>query len=475
MALKFSLSKISNQTAFPIEGSDQRIRRFLYWLLTIKFAILFARSFLPFVLPHVWRQVDTLAVSMRYWMRWTQEPIAWTHLFPAYLNNGIGYGFGPTEFPLLNWLLAPGFAAPMGWGKIVATWIYLLITMTLTFLNIRIWRNKKILGINGELVMLLLPLIGIAQSYVGRVMPDYLACLLIIMGLGLRWPLGPSICGIFLIAIGVLVKPTAVTALGLVLFLPWRAWLKMVPVLIVALVPAALYYTLGTKYLLSLSQGYMPFETGIASSLSQNFSVFFSDEKELVDLAWKNIAFIFGLPLMILSIFISQGRNRTYWSILGLLLLQFLFAVALRGFKLHAHYYNMLPTSVSIALLTIYFFQNSGQIYLRRFLVFAFLITYLEAQKNEFNALFGEKYKKTAIAYKECRDIKSELRELPWNSSYIFRTKFEDYPNLGFCFEERVYSQNAKFALAYTQDVVGVGCKVLAERSLIRVEECSYE
>lgn len=475
MASNFSRPKISSSAISPMEGADHRIRRWLYWLLGIKFVVLFIRSFLPFVLPHVWRQVDTLAVSLRYWMRWTQEPFSWSHLLPAYLNNGMGYGFGPMEFPLLNWFLALGFAAPMGWGRILATWIYLIIVAFLTYANIRVWKQKTILGINAELVMLTLPLIGIASTYVGRVMPDYLAALLIIIGLGLRWPLGPALGGIVLIALGVLVKPTAVAALGLLLVLPWRSWMKMVPVLILTLVPAGLFYTLGTKFLLSLAQGYIPFETGIASTVTQNFSVFFSDGKDLIDLLWKKIAFILGLPVMIVSFLISSRKDRVYWLLFGVLLLQILFAVVLRGFKLHDHYYNMLPTSIAIALIAVYVLQNSKVIHLKRFLIFAFLLTYLEAQKTEFDVLFGEEYIKTANSFKECRELKSELKDLPWDSSYIFRTKFEFYPALGFCFEERVYSQNAKYALAYSQDPIGSGCKVLAEKSVVRVEECSYE
>ena len=68
-----------------------KLKRLVLGLVALRGAWLLGAAFLPRALPGLWRQSDTLGVSLRYWLRLTAEawPQPWTKIFlPAVLQAG---------------------------------------------------------------------------------------------------------------------------------------------------------------------------------------------------------------------------------------------------------------------------------------------------------------------------------------------------------------------------------------------------
>jgi hypothetical protein len=110
-------------------------------LSAIRLLSLIATSFLSLTPPHLWRQIDTLSVSLRYYLRWFVE--SGSPLFlPAVLNSGDSLGIMPMEFPLLNILFAPAFGLGPYYGKVLCLIAYVLFVFGFSLWNALIWKDK---------------------------------------------------------------------------------------------------------------------------------------------------------------------------------------------------------------------------------------------------------------------------------------------------------------------------------------------
>ncbi|RZA05988.1 MAG: hypothetical protein EOP11_11465, partial [Proteobacteria bacterium] len=166
---------------------SDKLKLFILAAISVRTLVLAVGAFLPLTLPETWRQTDTLGVALRYWLRFTVEPTSAPRWLPAVLNGGDTNGVMPMEFPLLNLLTAPAFAAGPYYGKALAILLHLGLCLGLTLANAWIWRGIKVGRARASTAMLLLPLLSFSANYYGRFMPDYLSMLLVLSAVGLSW------------------------------------------------------------------------------------------------------------------------------------------------------------------------------------------------------------------------------------------------------------------------------------------------
>jgi len=74
------------------------IKKLILIIFAIRFCGVLIRAFGELTHPHIWRQTDTLGMSMRYYLRFTREiGESFSHkLLPAVLQSGDGNGVLPS-------------------------------------------------------------------------------------------------------------------------------------------------------------------------------------------------------------------------------------------------------------------------------------------------------------------------------------------------------------------------------------------
>lgn len=226
--------------------------KLITFIFLLRFILICVRAFGEIVQPHTWRQIDTLGMSYRYYLKFTVEAAegSWFHkLLPAVLQSGDSNGIMPAELPLLNLIFAPLWALGPYWGKVC---VYLLFAV-LIFGSLFLLRHKLKNWLAPSL--LLLPVFSWSADYIEKFMPDTFAMVLVLAGCLILIKslnhLKRSVLGIFLITLGVLVKPPAIVGLGLLLLhrgFTRRFW-RFAPLLTVPLIFAMFYYTLGLQWI----------------------------------------------------------------------------------------------------------------------------------------------------------------------------------------------------------------------------------
>lgn len=439
------------------------------------------KPFLPFDLPHVWRQVDTLGVSIRYWLRWTQEPDLMHPLVPAVLNSMDGYAIMPMEFPLVNLLGAPFFAFGPAIGKNLASLTLVILNFALTWLCYRNWRSKRILGFEAGPAFLLLPVVGISSTFVTKFMPDYLAMVLALLGSGLLWEcVSPNaradasrasrvallVGALALIALGLLVKPTAVTVLVLLLLLDGLLKHKMQAALwsLIPLAAAGFYYTLGLQWIASLQDTAGLFAVAPRQPLT-SLVEFLTEPKALFKLVFEDVLFIAGPVLVALGAALLSGLYRKAVLILaGAIAVQLIAIGALDGSHSFVHSYYHIGTAPVVVLVLLFLvqgllFEDVAQQWPKRRRALLVLFG-LGALSLIYQNLFFELRSLSArraskfVWPSEIEDLKSRNPNFPWGRGYTFRaSRALAYPNLGIHFGEREGSSTAEFGFYLTQEV----------------------
>jgi hypothetical protein len=433
--------------------------------------------FLPLVHPHIWRQVDTLGVSLRYWLRWTVEsPSPWP-LLPAVLHSGDSSGIMAMEWPLLNILAAPLFALGPAWGTALARGLVLALNLLLVLWNLRIWKGQTPGGVDASRSFRWMPLIGLGLVFFPKFIPDGIAMLLVLAGTGLLYQKkARSWAGLLLLA-GFLMKPTSVIVLALLLLSP-----TLIEILRYALPPitgafglTVLYYMKGTRWIQSLGGGESLYRVEPQNPWLA-LREFLSQLPQLADLFLQGLSFYAGLPLLILLMI--MGRIRTRGLLWFLLLLQVLAIALLDGAHSFQHRYYFMGTLPFICLLLQAALDDLTAAPQGRWISRALLLllggSFLTQITYEWRPLYQKTPAERFLSFRDCEELKARLPDWPWNQALVFRTAPRPYPLVGLCFGERVGSDQSAFGLFVASDPLPDACKEVQRVGDVIAASCTH-
>ena len=428
-------------------------QRILIILFLIRALAAFIYCFLPFDMPHVVRQTDTLAVSIRYWSRWAYEPNLGNQFIPAVLNSGASYGYMPSEFPFMTIITAPFFYFGPYWGKVLACLFIWLIVFTLTLINLKIWRNIYICGLSAFSAMLLLPMFSFSASISWRFIPDFIAVQLCLVAVGLTWEKNQIIKPFFLTLVGLLLKP--VTIIVFPLYLTHKnIWQKKSN--LIWLVPVTLicyfYYTTGIVYIDKFREIPIFFKVNKDIGISSIID-FFSQFNELVEFLNYHPLFPYGflIVIFIYSYFSIKNKKLMYFKIWLAIVLQILMIATLDGSHSFVHFYYWFGISPSFCLIALGAWKmleenpNYVKTGVKSLLVILFLSRFFEIIYLDVRGISSEKRINSSIPYIDCLTLKNRNSTLPWNTGYVFLSENIGSPFLGVCFGERTNYPGEKF------------------------------
>jgi hypothetical protein len=458
----------------PLSAWSKR-QSVLAGLVGARFAVLFARAFLPLGLPEIWRQTDTLGVALRYWLRWTVELNPGPRLLPAILNSGDTLGIMPMEFPLLNLISAPFFALGSRAGQTGALLFLFALSLALTIANVRLWRGKLVAGVDAGTAMWLLPLVSIGADWVGKFMPDYPAMLLVLIAVGLSWEKDrPGISGL-LAALGLLMKPTSVVVFALWLVRPYsRSKIKATSVwLFPALAIAGFYYTYGVSFIREYRELEMQFAIRPPQGLRGLYQ-FVADPWGLAKFWIKNAFFPFGVCFLLpLYVYRSLEQRRNWFGKLWLVLLIQIVGIAfLAGNLSLTHDYYFMGIMPVTALLVLQAWDLARVKGLRFFIAAAIGVHLFELCYLDFRSQWHRPPLPYWTAQSECGELKRRHPEFPWGRGEVFRSSPESYPALGLCFGEREGSRLSPYGFFWKDGSLPAECQKVDEMSAVQIVTC---
>jgi hypothetical protein len=430
------------------------------WWVRCFFALV--AVFLPLGHPHVWRQMDTLGVSLRYWLRWTVEAKSPWPLLPAILHSGDSSGLMAMEWPLLNLLAAPLYFAGPSWGTTLARALVFVLNISLVLWNIRLWHGLTPGGVNAARSWRWMPIMGLGLVFFPKFIPDATAMLLVLAATAYLYQQKNFRVATLLLLCGFLMKPTSVIVLALLLLAPrlWPTLSKAAPAVGLAFAATLAYYLQGTRWIQSLAGGESLYRLEPQHPLLA-LQEFLSDVPQLMDLFLQGLSFYAGLPLLL---FISiLGRTRPLMRLWFLLLLQVLAIAFLDGAHSFQHRYYFMGTLPLLCLLLQAVLDDLRVTTFDRCLRGVLLLllsgsaaTYLVYEWRPF-------YIKTPaerfLSFDDCQELKHRLPDWPWNQATVFRTTPRAYPLVGICFGERVGSEISPYGLFVDSDPLPPICK----------------
>jgi len=421
--------------------------------------------------PHVFRQMDTLGVSFRYYQRMVHEGFSLTWLLPAVLNSADTYGIAPMEFPFLNIINSLWFSVPFENKLPFVIAGYSILTFLLYLLCIKSWRNVEIVGIRMPTVIMLLPLASISQVYWGKFIPDLWALLLVMYGIGRSWnSKSVDIRSILLCTLALLIKPVVAVAFGILLIKDIKIVIqKYLNLYLWPVVIAGIYYFYLVKVLSSISDLHL----FSISTQGLNSTISFYKNIHLFAKVWNRLLlFKFASILITFGIFskIIKSKDSNIVRLLAILLLQVITISLLGGVAVYKHEYYFLSMSPLAILLSLYVIKEFNR-YMKVLIYICGFVLNIEGMANNLKSL-NIKKKDSYKLRNECIKMRRELNHLPWNSNQHFRTSEEYYPLLGLCLNERTNSTEAKYGVYYNKEEAPLGCKVLRQYEVLSVYEC---
>jgi hypothetical protein len=444
------------------------------WWLRLFFAGV--AVFLPLVHPHIWRQVDTLGVSLRYWLRWTVEaPSPWP-LLPAVLHSGDSSGIMAMEWPFLNILAAPLFAFGPAWGTALARGLVLALNIILLLWNMKIWKGQTPGGVEASRSFRWMPLIGLGLVFFPKFIPDALAMLFVLAGTGFLYQKKRRGWATLLLLLGLLMKPTSVIVLALLLLSPTLIQVLRfaLPSIGGAFVLTVLYYMKGTRWIQSLGGSESLYRVEPQNPWV-SVQEFFSNVPQLADLMLQGLAFYAGLPLLLFLMML--GRIRPLGRLWLLLLLQILAIALLDGAHSFQHRYYFMGTLPFICLLLQAALDDLTASQLGRKIRWALLLliggSALTQMAYEWRPLYQKTPAERFPSFRDCADVKSRLPDWPWNKALVFRTAPRPYPLLGLCFGERVGSDHSAYGLYLESDPLPIDCKEVQRAGHVIAASCA--
>jgi hypothetical protein len=445
-------------------SESRALKRVILGLVTFRWCVLFLRAFLPLTLPEIWRQIDTLGVSLRYWTRWNVDHDF--SLLPAVLNSGDSRGIMPMEFPLLNIIAAPAFSLGPWLGVAAAQCILFSLLLILVVVNARVWRGVQIYAIDAENAMWMLPIFSFGAVWGGKFMPDFLSVLLVVLAVGISWKEEKPFLSGALGALGMLIKPTSAVVLIILLLrqkLKWR-WMSLWPA--VSVIVGAFYYTVGTSYLSHYVVGEPRFAVGsqpITRSIVEFFTV-----PETGELLYKHLFFPGGIVLVCFGFL---GLKAFPVRLVAVVLIQMFSVAALSGAHGLTHPYYYMGLTPVLALIYLYLYVGLRSVAIRVILLLLLSIHLLDKCNMEIHTLYSRAATK-APPTSQCKELLKRHPEFPWGRGEVFRSPDGSYPELGLCFGERENSKVSRFGFWWKKYDPPRDCVVVDESAEIWLLRC---
>lgn len=430
-------------------------------LVGFKFFYLLCRVFAPFSLPHVFRQTDTMSVSLRYYSRWfleSEQHLLWA---PAVLTSGDKYGLVGMEFPFLNIFTAWPFVFDIYWARGFAFAMYLLVASGLTLYTYHKWKNIEWQGIPLKLGVLIYCLVGISSTYVGKFMPDYLAFSFVMLSIpyfiqNKYFKFG----GLFVL--GCLIKPTAIAALSvLFLLVPLGALIKRSYWIIAGIVIVLIWYKGVVPYIIRQSDVEQLFYIQLASPFASLLESL-KNTSELSSLLFKRVLPLFILVLGWVYCFIGKHK-KALRSIFLVMVLNLMFIFMLAGPTTYVHeYYHMGLSFLSSLVFLCLLRENKILCSLLMLIVGVRLI---QDGVHELKH-YGDKRNH----YAECEQILTDFPEI--QKDLKIQSSKEPFPKTGLCLGKVQNSINANYGVFYTNDTTPERCVQLKSYTLFKVAKC---
>lgn len=453
------------------------IERWLWFILGVRLFAGLLQCFAPLSAPHRWRQVDTLGVALRYWSRWTVENMeqGWQLLAPAVLGSGHGSGIMAMEFPLLNILVAPIFALPHPQSIFAAYFALWCLHLLLIVLNLKVWGKATILDVPARLVVLLFPIFSFMTPYFNKFLPDVTANLLVLLAVGLSWRECRWLRSFFCLALGLLIKPTAILGLSLLLVERqrwrslWRDLLWVLPAGIITLV----YYTAGMDAIRGLGENTLynvqPKNLLLGwSTFFANIPRFFAFMNFHAFMAYGVIIYFFMRGRQNISGFWREDRH--LWLLLALMIL---FIAGIDGDHALVHSYYFMGATAVCGLLWLRAWRDAYHAPVRWLGILMGLMVLgraIEATGSDLPWLNGRETSLPMLL--ECDAIKDQTPQIPWGTGMVFRSDFESYPALGLCFGERQHGRSGEWGFFYRDTKLPVECQPVARGEHVLVAHC---
>lgn len=451
-------------------------KKFLLLSWVTRYLVAAIAVFLPLSHPHIWRQVDTLGVSLRYWLRWSVEPSAAWPLVPAILHSGDAGGLMSMEFPLLNIVAAPLFVFGPAAGTVLSRILIIVINIALLLWNSKLWRPLKPLDIPAGASFLMLPLFGLGLLYIPRFIPDVMAMLLVLAATAYFLRAEYSVRAGIILTLGLLIKPTAVIVLALLCLdpRPIKRGLSAFPMCSFAVFLTALYYLKVTPWVQTLA-GSSPSLYHLEPQLPWvALQEFFAQPLALSNLLWQGLAFWGAVPLLFLLSWHQSVRPiGRLWLILCL---QLLLIAALDGAHAFVHQYYFIGTMPTLCLILAALARDlprQGSLaWARPLLMILGLGTALSTLAYELRPLWVAVPAERFLDFRQCAKLKQQVPDWPWQTGYVFRSADRPFPLVGLCMGERVGSNRAEYGLFLKDEALPKNCQIVASSEQLIATRC---
>ncbi len=410
---------------------DAWVLRFLFLCLGFKVLSGLVKACLPHELPHRWRENDTYGVAVRYFLRWSVETAEdGTRILPAVLNSGAAVGITPMELPLYNLLAAPFIAAGEVWGFVLAHIVMFAICSLLLLAASRLWRGVCIENVQMQLVCLLLALFTLSSTYIYKFMPDFFSLILVFIGISGAWTKDWKYRAFFVVALGLMIKPTSIVVLGLLVLHPKpfefaKSWLKWA---LPAVVFAVLYFTVGMDFVRKFEDVIVPFAVEMRPPAASLID-FFSEPVRLMKFLSTELVFVPGVFLFVLVLPVLRPAHRKVsLKLLMIFVLQMLGLSALAGAHSFEHNYYFIGTAPTLAMLLLNSYKGlmAGRlpdvlkIAVLVLCLFSAFVTLVEGVRSQSRSILPG-YKPALAFQYDCQTLKKRNPDWPWYQSYAFR------------------------------------------------------
>lgn len=430
--------------------------KYISWVMYGKLLFVILSLFSAFSHPHIIRQLDTLGITARYWLRWTIEPVLNHPFFPALIQAGDAYGIHATEFPLLYILLAPIFSLPNPYNIFVARILFFALNLVLTYISFKIWKKNGDKETNFKAVHIFLMIFGISSVYVGRFMPDYPSFILVLIAMALSYK-KINYLSLPIAALGLLLKPTAIITFGFYLLKDKKELLgHIIKWIFPSVLIALIYYVWGTNYLNSISDIPRYFYSNFRNPIEQLLN-FFISYKNIPKLFFKDLFSSYLLIFIIWDLFKSKFKLFKLWAVL---ILQILAGAALDGSHSFIHDYYFIGTSFIVAIIFYDFLMRQSN---KIFFICLTILSLFTLEKG-FHAnkqTFSQDNKLW-----QCAKIKNEILKID-NTVYKIRNSPDHRADLGTCLTLKQNSNSAEFGVYYKNNVPLDGTVIFQTKDLI--------
>lgn len=452
-----------------------RFESFVYAILVVRFIGAIATIFYPITSPHTWRQVDTMATALRFARRWTVEMTDFSWWMPAVLNSGSTRGIMAMEFPAMNMLGALGFVVAgthIDLGRRLAQGLVVVTVSGLIYLAGRVWRDADQKPEGMVPAALLAASCSFAIPFTAKFMPDITAMLLALIGTAGVWRL--RAWGVLPLALALLMKPTSgiVAALLLLHPLQMRVWGKQLVLVVLALVPAGIWYFEVTQYLKSLQEIPSLFELFQDRDAVAWLAKFWLSA-EMWDLFSFHLVFQFGWVLLWLALGFTKDRARRLMmlKLWGILIIQGSLIGVLSGHHARLHAYYLVGAAPTLALLIYHAWHAMPSSWVRVVLALGLFIHVGEAAVADMSGIWNPGL--GAGWFAECRELREKSPDAPWHQGLAWRTPREEYPLIDLCIGERGQSSVGAWGVFRVEQPTPADCRDAAATSRLKLVRCS--